>query len=131
MLEVSLFKTADNQEFLKIEVKKYDVESIEAIMSVQGWFKGKEPMVYGLPLASLGDFMKATEDLLVVWKSVADNMGSIVKGIDTRDIPKDYIVDYTPKVALRPHQIQNFNLTMMRDTMLISDQEGVGNTTRF
>lgn len=127
MMEVSLFKT-ENQEFLKIELKKFDHDAITALTSIEGWFKGLEPMVYGLPFSSLREFMKKTENMLVVWKSEVDNMGSIVKGIDTREVPEDYIVDYTPKTPLRPHQIQNFNLTMLRDSMLVSDQEGVGKT---
>ena len=128
MMEVSLFKTPNGEEFLRIELKKYDSESITAIMSIPGWFKAQAPMTYGLPIAQLGEFMKATENLLVVWKSVADNMGAIVKGIDTRDVPNDYIVDYRPKIELREHQIKAFNLLMIRDSLLIADQEGVGKT---
>lgn len=125
MMEVSLFK-ADNDEYLKIELRTFSTEVIQAITSIPGWFKGKAPMVYGLPFKALGEFIKKTEDLLVVWKSEADSMGSIVKGIDTRDVPTEYIVDYKPKIELRPHQVQCFNLLMMKNELLISDEEGVG-----
>lgn len=127
MMEVSLFSD-NNGEFLKIELKTLKVEAVQAIMSIRGWFKGRMPMVYGLPFSALGEFIKKTEDMQVIWKSEVDHMGSIVKGINTKDIPDTYTVPYEPKTPLRPHQVKYFNLTMFRDRMLIADQEGVGKT---
>lgn len=127
MMEVSMFK--DNfGEYLKVELRTLEVEAVQTIMSIPGWFKGRGTMVYGLPFSALPEFIRKTEDMQVIWKSEVDNMGTLVKGIDTKDIPTDYIIPYEPKIELRPHQIQNFNLTMVRDTMLVADQEGVGKT---
>lgn len=127
MLEVSKV-TDEGEDFLKIKLKKLEPELVKVIMSINGWFKAMEPMTYGLPYTSLGDFIQATKDYMVVWKNNADNMGTMVKGINTSDIPTDYIVDYEPKLPLREHQVVTFNLMMSRDFMLVSDQEGVGKT---
>ncbi|BAU27777.1 helicase-like protein [Aneurinibacillus soli] len=40
----------------------------------------------------------------------------------------DFPGDYSPKVPLRPHQIQLYNALLKRDGLLIADQEGVGKT---
>lgn len=40
----------------------------------------------------------------------------------------DFPDDYTPKVSLRPHQIQLYNALLKREGLLIADQEGVGKT---
>lgn len=127
MIEVSKF-TSDGQDFLKINLKRLDPEIVAMIMSINGWFKAMEPMCYGLPYSALSEFIQKTQDHMVIWKSSADKMGTLAKGIDTRDIPTDYVVDYRPKLPLREHQIVTFNLMMLRDYMLISDQEGVGKT---
>lgn len=127
MLEVSKF-TVEGEDYLKIKLKRLDAEVIGVIMSIDGWFKAQEYMCYGLPYSSLGDFIQKTKDYMVVWQSGADKMGTLVKGINTSDIPTEYVVDYTPKIPLREHQIVTFNLMMLRDFMLISDQEGVGKT---
>ncbi|MGG1263791.1 DEAD/DEAH box helicase [Brevibacillus laterosporus] len=66
--------------------------------------------------------------MMAVWKADGDNMGALVSGIDTDDVPIEYIIPYTPKISLRPHQIQTFNLMVQRDSLLIADQEGVGKT---
>lgn len=127
MIEVEMFVDTYGDEFLKITLKRFDQDAVLAITSIAGWFKGKEPFVYGLPLQALGEFVKKTEDMLVIWKSTVDNMGTVAKGIDTREIPSDYIIEYEPKLPLRPHQIKGFNLFMMRDHLLVADQEGTGN----
>lgn len=127
MLEVSR-TVVDGQEFLKITLRKLDPNIVSSIMTIPGWFKAQEPMTYGLPYSALGAFIRLTKDVMVVWKSPNDNMGTMVKGINTSDIPKDYIVEYKPKTPLREHQIVTFNLMMLRDFLLISDQEGVGKT---
>lgn len=126
MLEVSKL-TVDGEDYLKIKVVKFDTEIINLIMTIDGWFKANEPMCYGLPYSALGDFIRLTKDYMVVWKSDNDGMGTMVKGINTTDVPSDYIIDYKPKVDLREHQIKTFNLLLTRDYLLISDQEGVGN----
>lgn len=127
MIEVSKM-TVDGEDYLKIELKKLDPAIVNTVTSIGGWFKALQPMCYGLPFSSLGDFIQKTKDYMVVWKSPSDSMGSLVKGINTNDIPTDYVVEYTPKVPLREHQIVAFNLMMLRDFLLISDQEGVGKT---
>lgn len=129
LLEVSKV-TVDGEDYLKIKLRKLDSEVVRIIMSIKGWFKAQEYMCYGLPYSALGEFIRKTQDYMVVWKSPADNMGTLVKGIDTRDIPTDYIVEYQPKTPLRKHQIITFNLMMLRDYLLIADQEGVGNFTQ-
>lgn len=125
MLEVSK-QTVDGQDFLKIKMRKLDTNIVKVIMSINGWFKAMEPMCYGLPYSALGEFIHKTQDYMVVWKSPADNMGTLVKGINTSDIPTDYIVEYEPKIPLREHQIIAFNLFMTRDYLLLADEEGVG-----
>lgn len=127
MIEVSKV-TVDNEDYLKIKLLRLDTDIVQTIMTINGWFKAQEPMCYGLPYHQLGEFFQKTKDYMVVWKSPADSMGTLVKGIDTRDIPTDYIVDYSPKTPLRQHQIVAFNLLLSRDYLLISDQEGVGKT---
>lgn len=127
MLEVTKM-TADGEEYLKIHIKKLDNYSVPIIMSIEGWFKSREPMVYGLPYAKAEEFYAKTVDLMVVWKADGDSMGSLVTGINTDQVPTDYSVPYTPKIPLRPHQIQAFNLMLQRDSLLIADQEGVGKT---
>lgn len=127
MIEVSKL-TVSGENFLKIKLRKLDPEIVNVIMSIGGWFKAQESMCYGLPYSSLGEFINKTHDYMVVWKSDADKMGTMAKGINTSDVPTDYIVEYQPKIPLRPHQVVTFNLMVQRDFMLISDQEGVGKT---
>ncbi|MDR4436209.1 DEAD/DEAH box helicase [Bacillus tequilensis] len=127
MIEVSKFTNQD-QDYLKIKLRKLDPEIVNIIMSIDGWGKAQEPMCYGLPYSALGEFFQKTKDYMVVWKSHADSMGTLARGIDTRDIPTEFIVDYEPKLPLREHQIVTFNLMLQRDFLLISDQEGVGKT---
>lgn len=127
MIEVSKF-TVGNEDYLKIKLRKLDAAIVGTIMSIGGWFKAQESMCYGLPYSTLGEFIMKTNDYMVVWQSPADKMGTLVKGLNTSDIPKDYVVEYKPKIELRPHQIITFNLMMLRDRLIISDQEGVGKT---
>lgn len=127
MLEVTKV-TFDGYEFLKLELKMLDADIVAQIMSIEGWFKGREAMVWGLPIEKAEELRYKTNNYLVVWRGEEDAMGSIVKGIDTSQISEEYCVPYTPKVPLRPHQIQTFNLMLSRDKMIISDQEGVGKT---
>lgn len=116
------------KEFLKITFKSFDKDLWASIMSIDGWFKGKSPKTLGVPFEKLHEFNAKTKDALVVWKRDGDSMGALTKGIETNDIPKGYMVDYQPKIPLREHQIIGFNLMMMRERLLISDQEGVGKT---
>lgn len=127
MLEVSKM-TFEGEDFLKIKLRKLDPDIVTTLTSMQGWFKAREPMVYGLPYSALGEFIEKTKDYMVIWQSNSDSMGTMVKGISTSDLPSDYVVDYKPKIELREHQIKTFNLMMTRDNLLISDQEGVGKT---
>jgi SNF2 family DNA or RNA helicase len=127
MLEVTKV-TFDGVEYLRLELKALKPEIVEIIMSIDGWGKGREPMIWGLPIDKAEELKYKTNRYLVVWKGEQDAMGSITKGIDTSMISEDYCVPYTPKTALRPHQIQTFNLMLSRDRMVISDQEGVGKT---
>ena len=128
MLEVEKI-TFEGEDYLKVKMKSLDPETVKLITSIDGWFQAREPMTYGLPYSQLGDFFNKTKDLMVVWKGQGDNMGSLVKGVNTKDVPKeDLVVDYQPKIELRPHQKQTFNLMIQRDMLLISDQEGVGKT---
>lgn len=116
------------KDYLKIKLSDLDPSFLHVLKTINGWFKGQEPLVFGLPYDRLGEFIQKTKDFLVVWQSQADQMGAMVRGVDTKDIPKDYIVEYTPKEKLRQHQIELFNLLLMRDSLLISDEEGVGKT---
>lgn len=126
MLEVSKVALPDGRSFLKIELKVLNVDAIQAITSIPGWFKAPETMCYGLPYEALNEFKKKTKDYLVLWKNENDSMGSIVRGIDTEDLPNEYVVPYTPKIPLREHQVVAWNLLMTRDMLLVADQEGVG-----
>lgn len=127
MIEVSKVRV-DGEDFLKIKILKLDTTLVSIITSIDGWFKAREPMTYGLPYDKIGELHAKTYDYMVVWKADGDSMGALTGGIDTDDIPDDYIVPYTPKTALRPHQIKAFNLLMQRDSLLVADQEGVGKT---
>jgi SNF2 family DNA or RNA helicase len=120
--------SVDGEDFLKIRILKLDTQLISIITSIDGWFKALEPMVYGLPYDKIEEFHAKTYDYMVIWKADGDSMGALTGGIDTSDVPEDYIVPYTPKEPLRPHQIQTFNLMMQRDSLLVADQEGVGKT---
>ncbi|KZR57511.1 hypothetical protein [Pseudobacillus badius] len=82
MLEVSKL-TVEGEDFLKIKLRKLDPTLVNVIMSIEGWFKAQEYMCYGLPYPSLGEFIEKTKDYMVVWKSPADNMGTLVKGINS------------------------------------------------
>lgn len=126
MLEVTKVKVEDRL-YLKIKIVKMDTSLISIITSIDGWFKAMEPMTYGLPYEKAAEFHAKTYNYMVVWKADGDSMGTLTGGIDTDDIPTDYIVDYRPKQELRPYQVQGFNLLMQRDYLLIADQEGVGN----
>lgn len=127
MLEVTKV-TMDGVEYLRLGLKSLNPEVVAIVMSINGCFKGREPMVWGLPIDAVEELKHKTYNYMVVWKGEEDSMGSLVKGIDTSTIPEEYIVPYTPKTPLRPHQIQTFNLMLTRDKMIISDQEGVGKT---
>jgi SNF2 family DNA or RNA helicase len=127
MLEVKKV-TFDGVEFLRLYLRALNPEVVQIIMSIEGWFKGREPMIWGLPIEKAEELKQKTYQYLVVWTGEEDTMGSLVKGIDTSEISEDYCVPYTPKTSLRPHQIQTFNLMLSRDKMIISDQEGVGKT---
>lgn len=127
MLEVSR-EVVDGEEFLKIRLLQLDADLVSKITSIDGWFKAREPMVYGLPYSALGEFIKKTMNDMVLWKNDADKMGTLVSGINTSDIPSDFIINYRPKLELREHQIKAFNLMVMRDSLLIADEEGVGKT---
>lgn len=127
MIEVTKV-TFDGVDYLKIELKVLDPELIGIITSINGWFKGREPLVYGLPIEKAEELKAKTFNHMVVWKGEEDSMGSLVKGIDTSTISEEYCVPYEPKIPLRPHQIQTFNLLLTRDKLIISDQEGVGKT---
>lgn len=126
MLEVTKVKV-DGKLYLKIKVVRVDTTLVSIITSIDGWFKAMEPMTYGLPYEKAAEFHAKTYNYMVVWKGDGDSMGTLTGGIDTDDVPTDYTVDYRPKLDLRPYQIQAFNLLMQRDTLLVADQEGVGN----
>jgi SNF2 family DNA or RNA helicase len=127
MLEVEKIEY-EGEVYLKLLLIKPDNKLINIIKSINGWFKGSDSLVYGLPHHKEDELKHKTRDNLVLWKGNDDNMGSIVKGIDTSNISTDYCVAYTPKLPLRPHQVVTFNLMLQRDNMIISDQEGVGKT---
>lgn len=128
MLEVQKIDYKGKQ-YLKLKLHQFDPELIRIITSIPGWFKGREHLVYGLPFEKLEELHRKTMNHVVVYKfDEMDDIGSLVKGIDTSDVPDTYCVDYTPKAELRPHQIVAFNLLLQRDYLLISDQEGVGKT---
>lgn len=128
MVEVTKV-TVDNEDYLKIKMVRFDKDITQAIMSIQGWFKAREPLTFGLPFSKLEEFHAKTHNYMVVWKAEGDSMGALVSGIDTSNVPVDYVVPYKPKIPLRPHQIQSFNLLLQMDSLLIADQEGVGNIT--
>ncbi|QNR70484.1 hypothetical protein IAQ67_28660 (plasmid) [Paenibacillus peoriae] len=133
MLEITKV-SADGEDFLKIKVinkgtAPLDARDIATIISIEGWQKSeRDALTYALPFSKAEELYQKTRDLMVVWKSEGDNMGALSTGISTDYIPKDYTIPYTPKIPLRPHQIQAFNLMVQRDGLLIADQEGVGKT---
>lgn len=128
MLEVTKVDF-EGESFLRLEMKQLDPELVAIITSIQGWWKARDFLTYGLPFDKLDELNRKTRNHMVIWKLDSDDsMGSLVKGIDTADVSDDYCVPYTPKLALRPHQIQAFNLLLQRDTLLVADQEGVGKT---
>lgn len=116
----------NGKDWLRIELKKYDQAEVNIITSIDGWFRGNTFVEYGLPYEKLPEFIKKTKDILVVWKSHNDSMGCLTRGIDSSKIPTFYTVPYTPKIPLRPHQIQGFNLMMQKDSLILADEEGVG-----
>lgn len=127
MLEVTKV-TFEGEEFLKLKVLEVDTRLLQVISTINGWFKGNEPMVYGVPGSKGEELFEKTKDYMVVWKGTGDNMGSMVRGIDTDNVPDDYVLDYRPKLELRPYQKQLFNLLQSRNHLLVADQEGVGKT---
>lgn len=128
MLEVSKVEF-EGESFLRCQMKKLDPDIVSIITSIKGWWKGRDFLTYGLPFTAMDELNRRTRDYMVVWKlDNDDNMGALVKGIDTSDVSEDYCIPYEPKIPLRPHQIQAFNLLVQRDTMLVADQEGVGKT---
>jgi len=127
MIEISKI-TVGGEDYLKIKIVKFDPEIVAKIMTIEGWGLGREPLTYGVPYSKAQELHAKTFDYMVIWKAEGDNMGALTGGIDTSDVPEDYITSYTPKIPLRAHQIQTFNLLMQRDSLLISDQEGVGKT---
>lgn len=130
MLEVT--KVSVNEDlFLKIKIVKLDNVLVSIIMSIEGWFKAMEPMTYGIPYEKAAEFHSKTYNFMVVWKAEGDSMGTLTGGIDTDDVPSEYSVEYSPKVPLRPYQVQGFNLLMQRDFLLVADQEGVGKSPQI
>ncbi len=127
MLEVTKV-THDGVDYLKLKILALKPEIVEIVLGIEGAWNAREPMVYGLPYDKAEELRHKTADHMVVWKGEQDSMGSISRGIDTSNVSEEYCVPYQPKVGLKPHQVQAFNLLMMRDSMIVSDQEGVGKT---